>query len=92
MGVFRFIAAIAILFLSLPATAQFRDGVTYDDLYDGETVASMKAHVREISASQHEGRKPGSDGEKAAAEYVTEVLKSYGVDIISPAKGDLCGL
>ena len=92
MSVFRFIAAIAILFLSMPASAQFRDGVAYDDLYDGETVTSMKAHVREISASQHEGRKPGSDGEKAAAEYVTEMLKSYGVDVISSSKGDLFGL
>lgn len=92
MNAYRFISAFAILLMSFSASAQFRDGVVYDDLYDGETVTSMKSHVREISASQHEGRKPGSDGEKATAEYVTEILKSYGVDVISPAKGDVFGL
>ena len=92
MNVCRFISALAVFLLSVSASAQFRDGVVYDDLYDGETVASMKSHVREISASQHEGRKPGSDGEKAAAEYVTETLKSYGVDVISPSKGDIFGI
>ena len=92
MNVCRFISALAVFLLSVSASAQFRDGVVYDDLYDGETVASMKSHVREISASQHEGRKPGSDGERAAAEYVTETLKSYGVDVISPSKGDIFGI
>lgn len=89
---FRFISALAFLMISFSVSAQFRDGAVYDDLYDGETVAALKAHVRELSASHLEGRKAGSEGEKAAAEYVTEVLKSYGVDVISPADGDVFGL
>jgi TonB family protein len=91
-GMFRFISALAFLMISFSVSAQFRDGAVYDDLYDGETVAALKAHVRELSASHLEGRKAGSEGEKAAAEYVTEVLKSYGVDVISPADGDVFGL
>ena len=91
-GVFRCMAALAVMMVSFSASAQFRDGAAYDDLYDGETVSSLKAHVRELSASHLEGRKAGSEGEKAAAEYVTEVLKSYGVDVISPADGDVFGL
>ncbi|MBR5273942.1 MAG: TonB family protein [Bacteroidales bacterium] len=91
-GIFRYISALAFLMISFTVSAQFRDGVVYDDLYDGETVASLKTHVRELSATHLEGRKVGSEGEKAAAEYVTEVLKSYGVDVISPAAGELFGL
>ncbi len=91
-GVFRFISALAFLMISFSASAQFRDGAVYDDLYDGETVASLKSHVRELSASHLEGRKAGSEGEKAAAEYVAQTLKSYGLDVLSPADGDLFGL
>lgn len=91
-GVSRYIWALAFLMMSFTASAQFRDGVAYDDLYDGETVASLKTHVRELSASHLEGRKVGSEGEKAAAEYVTDVLKTYGVDVITPAAGDVFGL
>ena len=91
-GVFRFISAFAFLVLSLSASAQFRDGAVYDDLYDGETVASLKSHVRELSAAHLEGRKAGSEGEKAAAEYVTQTLKSYGLDVLTPVGGDIFGL
>ena len=66
-GMFRFISALAFLMISFSVSAQFRDGAVYDDLYDGETVAALKAHVRELSASHLEGRKAGSEGEKAAA-------------------------
>lgn len=77
---------------SLTAGAQFREGVSYEDLYDSETVASMKSHVRELSASHLEGRKAGSDGEKYAAEYVTGKLKEYGLDVLSPADGEVFGI
>ena len=46
------------------ASAQFRDGAVYEDLYDGETVSLLKAHVRELSSAHLEGRKAGSGGEK----------------------------
>ena len=91
-GLFRFISAVAFVLFSVSASAQFRDGAVYDDLYDGETVASLKSHVRELSAAHLEGRKAGSEGEKAAAEYVTQTLKSYGLDVLTPAEGDVFGL
>ena len=91
-GLFRFISAVAFVLLSVSASAQFRDGAVYDDLYDGETVASLKSHVRELSAAHLEGRKAGSEGEKVAAEYVAQTLKSYGLDVLTPAEGDVFGL
>ncbi len=86
---------ILALFMALPAltmSAQFRDGAAYDDLYDGETVSAMKAHVRELSSAHLEGRGAGSEGEKAAAGYVASVLKEYGVDVISPEDGEVFGI
>ncbi len=86
-----------ILFLlallpALPVSAQFMEGVSYGDLYDGETVTSLKTHVRELSSAHLEGRKAGSEGEKLAAEYVTGVLKGYGVEVISSPEGDTFGI
>ena len=73
------------------ASAQFRNGA-YADIYDSETVSSVKTHVRELSSAMYEGRKAGSDGERMAAEYVESVLKGYGVDLISPKGGEKFGL
>ena len=85
-----------MLFLALVpsfvVSAQFREGASYQELYDSETVVAMKSHVRTLTAAQLEGRKAGSEGEKAAAEYVTEVLKSYGVDVLSPSGGEVFGI
>ena len=74
------------------AFAQYRDPAGYRELEDSENVASMKSHVRYLSSSMLEGRKAGSEGEKLAAEYVTEVLESYGVDVLSPRTGELFGI
>ncbi len=93
MGIKGLIISVSALLLMTPAvSAQFRDGVSYDDLYDGETVSALKAHVRELSAAHLEGRKAGSEGEKAAAEYVEAALKGYGVDVVSAEGGDVFGL
>ncbi len=73
-------------------SAQYRAGTSYDDLYDSETVAAIKSHVRHLSAASLEGRKAGSEGEREAAAYVTEMLKSYGVDVLSPADGEIFGV
>lgn len=90
---FRFIYIFILSVLcSLSASAQFRDGVGYQELYDSETVAAMKNHVRTLSSAHLEGRKAGSEGEKEAAAYVRETLKSYGVDVLSPEEGDVFGL
>lgn len=83
---------LAVLMTASQISAQYRDGSSYQDLYDSETVAAMKTHVRELSAASLEGRKAGSDGEKAAAEYVESKFKEYGVDLLSLSGGDLFGL
>ena len=82
----------AVLLACMTANAQYRNDVTYDDLYDGETVSALKTHVRELSSAHLEGRKAGSEGEKAAAEYVESKLKEYGVDVISPEGGEIFGI
>ena len=85
-----------LLFLSLvpalDAVAQFREGASYQELYDSETVAAMKSHVRTLASAMFEGRKAGSEGEKMAAEYVEKVFKDYDIDVISPDGGDLFGV
>ncbi len=85
-----------MLFLSvvsaMNAAAQFREGTSYQELYDSETVTSLKSHVRQIAAVQLEGRKAGSDGEKMAAEYVASLLKEAGVELITPQSGDTFGV
>ena len=89
----RFFLIALLAFIPLVTiSAQFRSGASYDDLYDSETVAAIKRHVRHISAASLEGRKAGSEGEREAAAYVTEILKSYGVDVLSPADGEIFGV
>ncbi|MGM9736501.1 MAG: TonB family protein [Candidatus Cryptobacteroides sp.] len=93
MGRIRFYLA-ALIFSALPAimSAQYRDDVSYSELYDSETVACLKNHIRTIASSQMGGRAAGSEGEEAAALYVEERLREYGVDVISPKGGDLFGI
>ena len=81
-----------MLAVAVTASAQFRDGASYEDLYDGETISVLKSHVRELSAAHLEGRKAGSEGERIAAEYVMQVLKDYGVDVLSPVGGEVFGI
>ncbi len=85
-------AAVLMMLSALPVSAQFIGGASYDDLYDGETVSSLKAHVRELSSAHLEGRRAGSEGERLAAEYVTGKLREYGVDVISSGNGDIFGM
>ena len=88
----RLILVLMMLSLAFATSAQFRGETSYEDLYDGETVSALKSHVRELSAAHLEGRKAGSEGEKLAAEYVAQVLKDYGVDVLSPAGGETFGI
>lgn len=83
---------IAAVFSLLSASAQFRAENPYKELYDSETVAAMKSHVRELSAADLEGRKAGSEGERRAAEYVSRTLSGYGVDVLTPEGGELFGI
>ncbi|MBE6233724.1 MAG: TonB family protein [Bacteroidales bacterium] len=88
----RHILLCAAMLWLIPVSAQLRDGASYEDLYDGETVSALKRHVRELSAASLEGRKAGSEGEAAAAEYIASVLEQYEVDVISPEEGDVFGI
>lgn len=72
--------------------AQFRTGADYAELYDSETVIAMKEHVGSLSSAHMEGRLAGSEGEKMAAEYVAEMFKEYGVDILTPVSGEEFGI
>lgn len=85
---FSIVAAFSIFSVA----AQYRDGNSYQELYDSETVAAMKRHVRELSAADMEGRKAGSVGEKKAAEYVGGKFKEYGVDLLGPTTGETFGI
>ena len=85
------ISVIAALFTGvLPMGAQFKAG--YSELGDSEVVTSFKKHISTVSASIMEGRKAGSEGEKMTAGYITEVLKGYGLDILSGREGDPFGI
>lgn len=89
----RFLLVICLAIVPvLDSFGQYRDSGVYEGLYDSETSASLRRHVGELSAASLEGRKAGSQGEKAAAEYVQSCLESYGVDVISPDGGELFGL
>ena len=86
----RILLCLLCLPLCLSVSAQFRS--SYASLEDSEAVAAMKEHVAFLSAAALEGRKAGSEGEREAAEYVSGVLSSYGLDVFSGADGDLFGL
>lgn len=92
MMIKRISMTLMLLAMAVCASAQFRTGTSYDDLYDGETVSVLKAHVRELSAAHLEGRKAGSEGERLAAEYIADILRKYGVDVLSPAGGETFGI
>lgn len=92
MRILKVAAFIVSLLVCASAMAQFRSGDVYQDLYDSETSAALKEHVRMLSSSMMEGRKSGSEGEKLAAEYVAEQFVAYGLDLLSPKDGDLFGV
>lgn len=88
----KFLSLVAVLFPGLMLSAQFRTGAAYDDLYDSETVHALKQHVSILASAGMEGRKAGSEGEKAAAEYVASVLDAAGIDLVSPSSGEEFGV
>lgn len=89
----RFFLLLLFLGLTLSASAQFRSGASpLDDLYDSETVRALKEHVSTLSGAEMEGRGAGTEGEKMAAAYVSRVLASYGIDLLSPEDGDPFGI
>lgn len=75
----------------MPLDAQYARG-GYEDLYDSETVSALKSHVGYLASPELEGRAPGSEGERAAAVYVTRILESYGVEVVSGHDGEPFGV
>lgn len=89
----RLIHLFAFFFLCvLPSAAQFRNNTQYEDLADGEIVAAMKDHVRTLASSSLDGRKAGSLGEEEAAAYIEETFRKYGLDLLTPAGGEVFGI
>ena len=87
------VAALAMsLLVAVSASAQFRVGSAYEDLYDSETSAALKEHVRMLASSMMEGRGAGTEGEELAAEYVAGQFEKYGLELLSPKGGDVFGL
>jgi len=76
----RFLTLLA-LSLSFTAFAQYKNN-PLDALEDSETVRAFKEHVSILASAGMEGRAPGSEGEKMAAEYLEEKLKEYGIDVL----------
>ena len=92
MGVMiRTAVFILALLAGTAVQAQFRDS-DWKDLNDSETVRAMKEQVAFLSSAAMEGRKAGSEGEKAAAIYITEQLRESGADVLSGAEGDVFGI
>ena len=87
------VAALAMsLLVAVSASAQFRGGSAYEDLYDSEPSAALKEHVRMLASSMMEGRGAGTEGEELAAEYVAGQFEKYGLELLSPKGGDVFGL
>ena len=71
----------SVLLVSFQANAQYVTG--YSDLNDSDVTKALKSHITYLSSADLEGRKAGSEGEKAAADYIRTCLESYGVELCS---------
>ena len=87
----RRFSLLFLILLPFAASAQFATS-SLRDLDDSEVVSAMKEQVAYLSSAMLEGRKAGSEGEKEAAKYMSDILSSYGVDLLSDPEGDLFGL
>ena len=76
----KLVTAVAALFACIGLGAQYMNPL--QSLEDSESVRALKEHVGMLSGAQMEGRAPGSEGEKMAAEYIASRLKEYGVDVL----------
>jgi len=90
--ILRAVSIAAAVLCVFPASGQYRTDRSYSSLYDSETVTSFKEQVGCISSALMEGRAPGSEGEKAAAEYVYEKLSAAGADMLCGKSGDTFGI
>lgn len=84
------LTCFSVLLVSFQANAQYVTG--YSDLNDSDVTKALKSHITYLSSADLEGRKAGSEGEKAAADYIRTCLESYGVELLSGKDGDLFGI
>ena len=87
----RRVLIFSALLLSAASFAQYRQS-PYGELYDSEGVAAMRRTVEYLSAASMEGRAAGSEGEAAAAAFVTEAISKSGVDVLSGKEGEIFGM
>ncbi len=86
----KVLSLLAAVFFALPLCAQYNS--YYSELDDSDLSSVLKEHVSFVASSSLEGRRAGSEGEKAAAEYVEKTLRDYGVEMLSPKDGDIFGI
>lgn len=84
------LTCFSVLLVSFQTNAQYVTG--YSDLNDSDVTKALKSHITYLSSADLEGRKAGSEGEKAAADYIRTCLESYGVELLSGKDGDLFGI
>ncbi len=87
-----FAAVLVMLSSGGSAFAQYRSGGAYEELYDSETAAAFRHHIRSIASADTEGRAAGSPGEKAAAEYVAGQLDAKGVELLDLSADNTFGI
>lgn len=87
----RSVIFVLMLSVSVLCSAQMQDP-QFAELFESETSASFREHIRNLSAAVLEGRKAGSEGETEAAQYVEQALSEAGADLLSAAGGDIFGL
>lgn len=84
-------AALAMsVSVSVPCGAQYAGG--YADLDDSDVTKTLKTHVSYLASDELGGRKAGSEGEKAASDYLRDVFDEYGVELVSGRDGDIFGI
>lgn len=87
----KILFTLVLICSTLAAGAQYRNPVL-TELNLSETAQEMKSQIQMLSSSAMEGRKAGSEGEKAAAAYVAEELSRYGVELLTGADMERFGI
>ena len=84
---------VVILALFVPALclAQYAS-LPGTDVYESDRMYSMRQDVSYFASAALEGREAGSEGERDAAEYLTELFNNAGVDVLSGADGEIFGM
>lgn len=89
----RITLSLLCLLLAAPLLqAQYRDEASYEEFYDSEGVAALKADVSYICSPVHRGRKAGSPGEKDVAAWLYREMEKAGLEMLTGPEGDVFGI